>query len=168
MLNLDGEVIGVNSQIISPSGAFAGIGFAISSNTVARVVPELIALGRYPHPWLGVNIMALTSEFRDALAEQGVRITVDQGVLVTQVVSGSPADAAGVRGGDRTVVVGGMRVSVGGDIITAIDGRPVSSGQDLVLYLDAETRVGDQVELSIVRNGNNLRIEVTLAELPRQ
>jgi S1-C subfamily serine protease len=168
MLNLDGEVIGVNSQIISPSGAFAGIGFAISSNTVARVVPELIRLGRYPHPWLGVNILSLTTEVMEALAQAGVQIAVPEGVLVTQVVRGSPAATAGVRGGDRAVLVSGMRLPVGGDIITAIDGQPVASGQDLTLYLDAETRVGETVELTIVRDGREVTVPVTLGELPRQ
>jgi S1-C subfamily serine protease len=168
MLNLDGEVIGVNSQIISPSGAFAGIGFAVSSNTVARIVPELISLGRYPHPWLGVTIWSLTPEFREALDQAGIQIGAPEGLLVTEVVSGSPAERAGVRGGDRMALVSGIRLPVGGDIITAIDGQPVASGQDLTIYLDAETRVGDTVELTVVREGSEIQVAVTLGELPRQ
>jgi S1-C subfamily serine protease len=168
MLNLHGEVIGVNSQIISPSGAYAGIGFAISSNTVRRVVPELITRGRYPHPWLGVSILALTPEVQDALRQAGVDIAVPQGVLVTEVVSGGPAATAGLRGGDRTVGVSGMTVAVGGDIITAIDGKPVASGQDLTTYLDTQTQVGDTVELTLVRASSEIKIQVKLGELPQQ
>ena len=168
LLNLAGEVIGVNSQIISPSGAFAGIGFAISSNTVGRVVPELIARGRYAHPWLGVSILALTPEVQDALQQAGVEVAELEGVLVMEVVAGSPAATAGLRGGDRTVVLSGMTVAVGGDIITAIDAKAVASGQDLTTYLDAETRVGDTVELTLVRDGQEITVTVTLGELPQQ
>ncbi len=168
MLDLKGQVIGVNSQIISPSGAYAGIGFAVSSNTVRRVVPELIERGRYPHPWLGVSILALIPDVLQALGEVGVDVGVEQGVLVTEVVSGSPAATAGIRGGDRTVELDTVSVSVGGDIITAIDGQPVATGQDVTLYLDANTKVGDTVELTVVRDGRELTISVTLGELPRQ
>jgi len=167
MLNLDGEVIGVNSQIISPSGANAGIGFAISSNTVRRVVPQLIARGRYPHPWLGVRILALTPEVKDALQQAGVSISVSEGLLVTEVVSGSPAAAAGLRGGSRTVQVSGMTVAVGGDTITAIEGQAVATGQDLTTYLETETVVGDTVELTLVRDGREIKTDVTLGELPQ-
>ncbi len=168
MLNLNAEVIGVNSQIISPSGAYAGIGFAIASNTVQRVVPELIAQGRYPHPWLGVSILTLTAEGAQALEQLGVELSVDHGLLVLEVVSGGPAATAGVRAGDRTVQVSGTQITVGGDIITAIDGKPVASGQDLTTYLDTETQVGDTVELTLVRDGSEIKIQVELGEFPQQ
>ncbi len=168
MLDLNGQVIGVNSQIISPSGAYAGIGFAISSNTVRLVVPELVAHGRFPHPWLGVTIHPLIPDFVQLLEEVGVEIGVEQGVLVLEVVSGSPAATAGVRGGDRMVRLGTDTMRVGGDIITAIDGHPVGTGQDVTLYLDANTKVGDTVELTVVRDGRELTISVTLGELPVQ
>lgn len=167
MLNLQGEVIGVNSQIISPSGANAGIGFAVSANTVRRVVPELIAQGRYPHPWLGVNILSITPDVKTALQEVGMTIPVDKGVVVMEVVPGSPAASGGIRGGDRTVQVGELDVQLGGDIITAVNGQPITSGQDLTLYLDTKTRVGETVEVTVVRGGREVRLSVTLEERPQ-
>jgi S1-C subfamily serine protease len=168
MLDLNGNVIGVNSQIISPSGAYAGIGFAVSSNTVSRIVPELIARGRFPHPWLGVTIYSLTPDSLQFLQEVGMDIQVEQGVLVLEVVSGSPAATADVRGGDRMVQFGTDTLPVGGDVITAIDGQPVATGQDVTMYLDANTQVGDTVELTVIRGGRELTIPVALGELPSQ
>jgi len=166
MLNLAGEVIGVNSQIISTSGASAGIGFAVSSNTVRRVVPELISRGSYPHPWLGVNILSITSDVKAALEELGMTIPVDAGVLVTEIVQGSPADNGGVRGGDRYVQVGDSQVALGGDIIVAVNGVPVASGQDLTTYLDTRTRVGEKVQVTVVRNSRQVQLSVTLEQRP--
>jgi S1-C subfamily serine protease len=166
MLSLQGEVIGVNSQIISPSGASAGIGFAVSSNTVRRVVPELIAQGRYPHPWLGVNILSITPDVKSALEEAGMPIPVDEGVVVMEVVPGSPAESAGMRGGDQVVQIDQVEVALGGDIITAVNGQAVTSGQDLTLYLDTKTRVGDTVQVTVMRSGQQIDLSVTLAERP--
>jgi S1-C subfamily serine protease len=168
MLNLAGEVVGVNSQIISPSGAYAGIGFAISSNTVRRIVPVLISNGSFPHPWLGVSISDLTPDAIQALQGVGVDLGVTHGVLILNVVSGSPAEASGLRGGSRQVQLGGSIVPVGGDVITAINDQQISTGQDLTMYLDAETNVGDRVELTIVRGGEEQTISVTLGEMPSQ
>jgi S1-C subfamily serine protease len=168
MLNLAGEVIGVNSQIISPSGAYAGIGFAISSNTVRRIVPVLIANGSFPHPWLGVNILALTADVIQALQQAGVDPGANGGVLILNVVSGSPAAASGLRGGSRQVQFSSTTVPVGGDVITAINGQQVATGQDLTTYLDAQTKVGDSVELTVIRDGNEQKISVTLGEMPSQ
>ncbi len=91
LLNLHGRVIGVNSQIISPSGASSGIGFAVSSNTVQRVVPELIAQGYYGHPWLGADMMPLTSSVVKVLREAGVDIPAESGLLVLDATAGGPA-----------------------------------------------------------------------------
>jgi S1-C subfamily serine protease len=167
MLNLQGEVVGVNSQIISPSGASAGIGFAVSSNTVRRVVPELIAQGRYPHPWLGVNILSITPHIKDALQQAGMTIPVDEGVVVMDVVQGSPAESAGIRGGTRIVQIGQTEVALGGDIIAALNGEPIASGQDLTLYLDTKTRVGETVQVTVLRNGRQTNVSVTLEERPQ-
>jgi len=167
LLDLQGRVIGVNSQIISPSQASAGIGFAVSSNTVRRVVPHLIAEGRYPHPWLGVQVLSLTPEWVQALRRAGMEVPVEKGLLVLSVVRGGPADRAGIRGGSQVVRIGGYRVPVGGDIITAINGHPVPTLQELNVYLDSQTRVGDTVEVSIYRGGQEMRVTVTLAERPQ-
>ncbi len=166
MLNLRGEVIGVNSQIISESGSNAGIGFAVSSNTVRRIVPELISRGSYPHPWLGVNILSINSDVKEALEELGMSVPVDAGVLITEIVRGGPADSAGMRGGDRYVQVGGSQLALGGDIIIAMNGASIASGQDLTTYLDTRTRVGDTVQVTVVRNGRQTQLSVTLEERP--
>jgi S1-C subfamily serine protease len=167
LLDLEGRVIGVNSQIISPSRASAGIGFAVSVNTVRRVVPELIANGHYPHPWLGVGLLPFTPEGAKILRQAGADISVDQGLLITEVVKGSPAEAAGVRAGSREVTVGNTRVPVGGDIIVAVNGEPTTTFEALNVYLESQTRVGDTVTLTLIRDGQEAAVEVTLAERPK-
>jgi len=166
LLDLSGQVIGVNSQIISPSGASSGIGFAVSASTVRRVVPQLISNGKYSHPWLGVQLLSLTTANVNALKEAGVGVPVDSGVLVLEAVSGGPADKAGIRGGSREVRIGNYQVPVDGDIIVAINGQALASSQDLTVYLETETTVGDTVGLSIVRNGEEQVVQVVLGEQP--
>lgn len=168
LLDLQGRVIGVNSQIISPSQASAGIGFAISSNTVRRVVPHLITRGRYPHPWLGIQVLALSPEWRQALQQAGMEIPVQEGLLVLSVVRGSPADRAGIRGGTQVVRIGGYRIPVGGDIIVSINGHPVPSLRELTVYLDTRTQVGQQVEVRLIRDGREMSVPVVLGERPSQ
>lgn len=168
LLDLQGRVIGVNSQIISPSQASAGIGFAISSNTVRRVVPHLITRGRYPHPWLGIQVLALSPEWRQALQRAGMEIPVQEGLLVLSVVRGSPADRAGIRGGTQVVRIGGYRIPVGGDIIVSINGHPVPSLRELTVYLDTRTQVGQQVEVRLIRDGREMSVPVVLGERPSQ
>ena len=168
LLDLEGQVIGVNAQIISPSQASAGIGFAIPCNAVRRVVPQLISEGRYAHPWLGLNLLGLTAEWIQAFDQSGISLGAESGLLVVEVVQGGPAAAAGIRAGDRLVNIGNAQIPIGGDIITAIDGKAVSTVQDLTIYLDEERQVGDQVELTIVRGGQEMTVEVALGERPQQ
>jgi S1-C subfamily serine protease len=168
LLDLQGRVIGVNSQIISPSQASAGIGFAVSADTVRRVIPQLIAQGRYPHPWLGVSSLPFDVEGARLLREAGMEVPVEQGLLVIEVVPGSSAAQAGIRGSDRAVRIGNARVPLGGDIITAINGKPVADLQELTVYLETETQVGDKVEVTLIRDGQEMTVTVTLAERPEQ
>jgi len=168
LLNLAGEVIGVNSQIISPSQASAGIGFAVSAGTVQRVVPALISDGRYPHPWLGVEILDLSPGLVQVLNRAGVEVGTDSGVMVVEAVRGGPADRAGIRGGQRVVSIGNIRLPVGGDIIVALSGEPITSLRDLNVYLESQTRVGDTVTATVVRDGQEIALDVTLAERPDQ
>ena len=166
LLDLAGQVIGVNSQIVSPSQANAGVGFAVPANTVQRVVPELIERGSYPHPWLGIEPVSLTAERARAFRQAGMEIPVDRGVLVLEVLSGGPADDAGIQGGDRLVRLGRYRIPLGGDIIVAVDGQAVDDYQDLTVYLETETRVGDSVDVVVIRDGEEATFQVTLEERP--
>jgi len=167
LLDLEGRVIGVNSQIISPSRASAGIGFAVPVNTVKRVVPQLIAQGRYAHPWLGVQPLGLTPERAQAFREAGMNVPVDEGLLMIEVIPGGPADRAGIRGGDRIVQLGNVQLPLGGDIVTAINGEAVDDLQELTVYLETQTQVGDTVEVTIFRGGVEQNVQVTLTERPR-
>jgi len=167
LLDLHGHVIGVNSQIISPSRASAGIGFAVSAETVRRVVPQLIAQGYYSHPWMGIGPVALTPELAEVLRRAGMKIPVDEGLILLEIVPGGPAARAGLRGPDRMVIVGNIRVPVGMDIMVAINGQPVTSFRDLTVYLETETQVGDTIEVTIIRDGERQNVQVTLAERPR-
>ncbi len=161
LLDGDGRLIGVNTAIYSPSGTSAGIGFAIPVNTVKRVVPVLIELGRYPHPWLGAIGYAITPRLAQAL-----RLPVDQGLLIARIYRGSPAHKAGLRGATRQVVIGNSLVLIGGDIIVAVDGQPVKDWDELEDYLELEKQVGDTVTLTILRDGQEMQVEVTLEEAP--
>lgn len=167
LLDLRGHVIGVNSQIISPSGASASIGFAVSANTVKRVVPELIIRGSYPHPWLAVSLVPFDAQGAQLLRQAGMDVPVDQGLLITEVVPGSPAAEAGIRGADQVVRIGRYRIPIGGDIITAIDNRPIVAMKELHVYLETETQVGDAVVVTIIRDGQVQQIQVTLTERPQ-
>jgi len=167
LLDLQGRVIGVNSQIISPSRASAGIGFAVSSNTVRRVVPELISRGYYPHPWLGADLLPLTSAAAKVFREAGMVVPVDAGLLVIEVVQGATADRAGVRGSSRLVRIGRYQIPLDGDIIVAVNDQPVDNFEDLTVYLETQTTVGDTVQLTIIRNGEEQTLSVTLDERPR-
>jgi S1-C subfamily serine protease len=164
LLDLEGRVVGVNSQIISPSQASAGIGFAVPANTVARVVPALIAEGRYPHPSLGVSLLPFGPEGAKVLRQAGMDVPVEQGLLVAEVTPGGTAATAGIRAGDRQVIVGNARIPVGGDIIIAINGEPVTDSQTLNVYLETQTRVGDRVKVTVIRAGQQTTVEVELGE----
>jgi S1-C subfamily serine protease len=166
LLDLQGHVIGVNSQIVSTSGTSSGVGFAVSVNTVRRVVPELISRGHYPHPWLGTQMFPLTPSTAKAFRDAGMNVPVDAGLLVIEAVKGAPADKAGIRGGSRVVRIGRYQISLDGDIIIAIGGEPVSDFQTLTVYLETETTVGDTVDVTIIRDGEELTVPVTLGERP--
>jgi serine protease Do len=164
LVNDQGEVIGVTAAIASPVRASAGIGFVIPSAIVEKVVPVLIKDGRYAVPWLGISGGSLDP---DLAQEMG--LDADQrGALVVDVVPGGPADAAGLRGSDRQVTVDGADLRVGGDVIIAIGGQTVETFDDLVAYLFSSTEVGQQVSLTVLRDGRQQQMEVTLAERPAQ
>ena len=168
LLNLQGEVVGVNSAILSPSGTSAGIGFAVPARTVERVVPALIKDGRYPHPALGVSPLALTPQRIEVLKAAGMEVPVEHGVLIIDVVPGGPAARAGLRGTQREVRHENLIVPVGGDIITAINDHPIETERDLIVYLETRTEVGQTVEVTIIRDGQERTLPATLGELPQR
>jgi S1-C subfamily serine protease len=168
LLDLSGRVIGVNTAIFSPSQASAGIGFAVPADTVRRVVPELIARGYYPHPWLGLSyVWNLGPDRAQILREVGMIVPVEEGILLLEVASGSPAARAGLRGGQEQVRIGRMLLLVGGDILTAIDGEPIRSGRDLLRFLDTQTTIGQTIQVTVWRDGQEVTVPVTLGEEPR-
>ncbi len=167
LLNLDGEVIGVTTAILSPTGAYAGIGFAIPAHVVRRVVPELIERGYYRHPWLGIegHVIELQPALAEALRRAGYAVP-DQGLLIAQVDPGSPAARAGLRGGTRLLRLGRLLIPVGGDVLLSVDGEPVHTERDLRLLLEYRHRVGDVVRLRLMREGRTITLAVPLAERP--
>ncbi len=166
LLDLAGNVVGVNSMIYSPSRASAGIGFAIPTTTVVRVVSELIARGRYPHPWLGITLMDLGPAHAEVLNRVGAMIPPEGGVLVAEVVRRGPAARAGLRGGRQVVRLGNVRVPIGGDVIAAINGEPIKDYRGLNVYLETETRVGETVTVTVLRDGQSMNVDVVLGERP--
>ena len=163
LLNIRGEVIGVNTAISSTSGQFEGVGYAVPANTVKRVVPALIRDGRYQHPWLGVGMRDV-----DPLLARHFGLGAQQGVLVTAIQSGSPADRAGLRAGKTSGTYAGLPVLYDGDIITAIDGEAVLGGDDLVSYLELNGEVGATVTLTLMRGGQEQQVAVKLAGRPEE
>jgi len=163
-----GQVIGVPTAIESPVRANAGIGFAVPSVIVQKVVPALIKDGHYEHPWLGVSGTSLTAKLAEAMdLNAGQR-----GVLVSEVIEGGPADKAGLQGSDRQVKLNDIDIQVGGDVIVAIDDQPVLEFDDLVTYLIRSTNAGQTVTLTILRDGaqggSEETVQVTLTARPQQ
>ena len=163
LLNIRGEVIGVNTAIRSSTGVFEGIGYAVPANTVARVVPVLIASGRYEHPWMGVGLRDV-----DPLLARHFDLAAQQGVLITAVQQRSPADLAGLRAGTRSGDYGGVPIVYDGDIVLAINGQRVLSGDELVGYLEENAAVGETVALTVLRDGQEQQITVTLGKRPTE
>jgi S1-C subfamily serine protease len=161
LLNLRGEVIGVNTSIRSPIGASVGIGFAVPADTVVRIVPELIARGRYDHPWLGIVAYEITPDLARIL-----ELPVDRGLLIAQVQPGAAADRAGVRGATQQLRLRGGYLLIGGDILTSVDGRPIATRDQLTIYLENNKRVGEAVTLSLIRDGQPITLTATLTARP--
>jgi 2-alkenal reductase len=163
LLNLNGEVIGVNAQIETGgvSQSNLGIGFAIPVSIVRLVVPDLIQSGVHHWAWLGVRGGNLTPALVKAM-----KLPVDKGAYIAQVINGGPSDKAGLRGAGRTETVDGRDVEVGGDVITAIDGQPVHTFDDLLIYVATSTQPGQEVQLTVLRGGETQEITVKLEERP--
>jgi serine protease Do len=165
LLNMKGEVIAINTAIFSTTGASAGIGFAIPSNTIKKVVPSLIATGAYQHPYIGIMGTDITPEIADVLGLEETR-----GFLVTKVVEGGPAQIGGLLGGEGILLTasGEREIKVEGDVIVKVDDKTVRKIDDILTYLEREKNVGDTVQFTVLRNGGTENINLTLGPRPNQ
>ena len=165
LVNCYGEVIGINTLLENPTGdgVNVGVAFAVSIDTVKQVLPDLLAGSAVSHPWLGIAGQEITP----ALA-QNLGLPVDAGVYVTLVAAGSPAQRAGLQGAFASEAQATQSSSVpsGGDVIVAVDGNAVSDVDELADYLDGAKRAGDPVTLDVLRDGEQITVQATLAEWP--
>lgn len=161
LLNMRGEVIGINTAIQSETGDFAGVGFAIPSRTVQKIVPVLIENKTYHHPWVGISGRDIDPDLADILHLRDAR-----GFLIINVLNDSPAQKAGLRGTTETKEVDGIRFQIGGDVVLAVDGKIVRKIDDILIHLQREKIVGDQMVLQVLRDGKITDIVITLDERP--
>ena len=162
LLNRQGEVVGINTQIISQSGVFSGVGLAIPINLAKLVVPALIAEGRYEYPYIGIRGVSITPD----LARVMDLPPATRGALVIAVSPGSAADDGGLRPSDRTTVVDGLELPIGGDIIIAIDDTPIPDMDALLAYIVEHTRPGDTVTFTVLRDGAETTLSITMGTRP--
>jgi len=162
LMNWHGEVIGINTMILSSVGQNAGIGFAIPINTAKAVLNDLMTLGRVRRPALGVRSIPIDPELADAMG-----LPVDYGVLIVQVSPGGSADQAGLHGGTERAYLGNIPIMLGGDLIIAIDGEKIEDEQDLSEIMNNH-RAGDTVKVTIYRNKKKMDVNVPLAEAREQ
>jgi S1-C subfamily serine protease len=158
LLDSHGQVIGINSAIYAPNGTTAGIGFAIPINTARRVAEDLIKYGRVRRATLGAEGRALWPGLAEAL-----KLNVQQGILIERVEPGGAAAAAGIRGGNKSMVAGLQELRIGGDVLIAVDGKAITNQMDLNLMLN-RSQPGNSVTLTIVRDGKQMNIPVKLGE----
>jgi S1-C subfamily serine protease len=159
LLNIQGQVIGMNTAIFSRTGSYSGIGFAIPSNTIAKEVPLIIKNGTYTHPWLGIAGSSITPD----IAQSAGLPRNYKGVVIASVQSGSPAHKAGLQATTQDMSGSNRHI---GDIITAIDGHPTRQIDDIINYVDSNKNVGDNVKLTINRDGKVMNLTATLQARP--
>ena len=162
LLNIQGEVIGMNTAIISRTSDFSGVGFAIPSDTITREIEDLIQTGSYEHPWLGISGYNLTPDLAEAM---GLNNST-RGTLVASIIEGGPADQAGLRESTSTVIINGSPFQIGGDIIIGVEGNNLESFYELQVYLARNTKPGDTIAMTIIRNGGVMNIDFTLGVRP--
>ena len=161
LLNIKGEVVGINTAIQSAIGEFTGIGFAIPSKTVSKIAPQLIEEGEYHHPWVGISGRDIDPDLAKILNLKDAK-----GFLIVTVVEKSPADKAGLIGSSKTKEIDGVTYQVGGDVILSVDGKPVRKIDDILIHLQREKSVGDEMVLEILRDGRNTNFVILLEERP--
>ena len=161
LLNMNGQVMGINTAIQSGTGQSAGIGFAVPSNTILKVVPVLIEEGKYSHPWIGIS-------GKDIDPELAKIRDLDQakGFLIFTVVPGSPAEIAGLNGVTEIKIIDNKEYPADGDIIVSVDGKEVRKISDILIHLQEEKSIGDEMILGVLRDGELMHIILTLIERP--
>lgn len=161
LLNMRGEIVGINTAIQSTTGEFTGVGFAVPSQTIAKIVPNLIESGKYHHPWIGISGRDIDPDLAKVL-----NLKDAVGFLVITVVENSPAAKAGMHGSDETIKVDGVNYPIGGDIILSVDGKQVRKIDDILIHLQRAKSVGDEMILEILRDGRTTNITIDLEERP--
>jgi 2-alkenal reductase len=161
MFNARGEVVGINAQIRSESGTAEGVGFAVPINAAKRSMRQLIETGRVRYAWLGVTTQTVTPRVA-AHFDFGA----ERGAAIQEVVDGSPAASAGLRGGEDEQEWQGVPFRPGGDVVVAVDGRPVETAEDVVRAITQQSVPGQRRSLTVVRDGERLEIVIVLGERP--
>ena len=161
LLNMRGEVVGINTAIQSTTGEFTGVGFAVPSQTIAKIIPNLIKDGEYKHPWIGISGRDIDPDTAGVL-----QIEDAIGFLIITVVDGSPAFDAGLIGSEKIIEENGVQYAIGGDIILAVDGIDVRKIDDILIHLQRAKSVGDEMILEILRDGRTTNITIVLQERP--
>lgn len=161
LLNMRGEIVGINTAIQSTTGEFTGVGFAVPSQTIVKIVPNLIETGKYHHPWIGISGRDIDPDLAKVLS-----LNDAVGFLVITVVENSPAAKAGIHGSDETIEVEGVNYPIGGDVILSVDGKQVRKIDDILIHLQRAKSVGDEMILEILREGRTTNITIILEERP--
>ena len=163
LLNMRGEIVGINTAIQSTTGEFTGVGFAIPSQTVAKIVPTLISDGKYKHPWIGISGTDIDLEMANVMELENTL-----GFLIITVIEDSPASDAGLIGSNKMIEVEGREYSIGGDIIISVDGIDVRKIDDILIHLQRGKAVGDEMVLEVLRDGRTTNVTIVLQERPNQ
>ncbi|MDC6463593.1 trypsin-like peptidase domain-containing protein [Nitrosopumilus sp.] len=163
LLNMRGEIVGINTAIQSTTGEFTGVGFAIPSQTVEKIVPTLISDGEYKHPWIGISGTDIDLDMANVM---GLENTL--GFLILTVIEDSPASDAGLIGSNKMIEVEGREYSIGGDIIVSVDGIEVRKIDDILIHLQRVKAVGDEMILEVLRDGRTTNMTIILQERPNQ
>ena len=161
LLNMNGEVMGINTAIQSGTGQSAGIGFAVPSNTISKVVPVLITEGKYSHPWIGISGQDINPDLAKIR-----NLNHSKGFLIVTVIPDSPAEMAGLKGVSEIEKIDNKEYPKDGDIIISVDGKEVRKISDILIHLQEEKSVGDEMILGIIRNGEQMDIILTLIVRP--
>ena len=161
LLNMNGKVMGINTAIQSGTGQSAGIGFAVPSNTISKVVPVLITEGKYSHPWIGISGQDINPDLAKIR-----NLNHSKGFLIVTVIPDSPAEMAGLKGVSEIEKIDNKEYPKDGDIIVSVDGKEVRKISDILIHLQEEKSVGDEMILGIIRDGEQMDVILTLVVRP--